>query len=356
MKVLTVVGARPQFIKAAAVSACLRERHREVLLHTGQHYDDAMSAQFFRELNIPQPDIELGVGSGSHAEQTGKMLIGIEHAIATEQPDAVLLYGDTNSTLAGALAASKMQVPIAHVEAGLRSFNRAMPEEINRIVTDAVSTLRFCPSDVAVANLQREGITSGVYDVGDVMWEVLSRVDYQLPDAGLMSRFGVHAGEYVVATVHRAENTDTPERLNAILAAIDRLPVPVIFPMHPRLKNLLGSPRFASHVRVTDPFGYHDMVRLVRHAHAVVTDSGGLQKEAYWLGVPCVTLRDETEWTETVAAGWNVLAGARTERIIAAVRDVARPAQREALYGEGGAAGRISALLPTELQSAGARR
>ncbi len=347
MKVLTVVGARPQFIKASAVSACLRERHHEVLLHTGQHYDAAMSAQFFRELRLPSPDIALGVGSGSHAEQTGKMMIGIEQAITAERPDAVLLYGDTNSTLAGALAAAKSQVPIAHVEAGLRSFNRTMPEEINRVMTDALSSWLFCPGDVAAANLAREGVTRGVHVVGDVMADVLTRFGRGHDGSGPPSRFGVSADGYFLATVHRAENTDDAVRLGAIVEALSRLPLPVLLPAHPRLTQAMTAARVNAgpQVRVIEPVGYLEMMALTRHARVVLTDSGGLQKEAYWLGVPCVTLRDETEWVETVTAGWNALAGSSPERIVAAATNAVRPAMHPPLYGNGRAAATIVNLL-----------
>jgi UDP-N-acetylglucosamine 2-epimerase len=340
-----VVGARPQFVKAAAVSPVLRGRHREVLLHTGQHYDDAMSDQFFRELDIPTPDIELGVGSGRHGEQTARMLIGIETGIADIKPDAVLVYGDTNSTLAGALAAAKMHVPVAHVEAGLRSFNRLMPEEINRTVTDALSSLLFCPSETAVANLRREGITGGVHNVGDVMGEVVKRFADRVIESARVSRLGLRKGEYVVATVHRAENTDGSPRLAAILHALNRLPLPVVFPLHPRTRSVLGAHAFAPHVHVVEPLGYGDMIAAVRHAHAVVTDSGGLQKEAYWLGVPCVTLRDETEWVETVASGWNTLVGADTDRIVEVTQRSRPTIPRPPLYGEGDVVTRIVGAL-----------
>jgi UDP-GlcNAc3NAcA epimerase len=346
MKILTVVGARPQFIKAAAVSACLRERHQEVLLHTGQHYDDAMSAQFFRELQLPQPDIELGIGSGTHAEQTAKMMIGIEQAIAGEHPAAVLLYGDTNSTIAGALAAAKTGVPIAHVEAGLRSFNRQMPEEINRVVTDAVSSWLFCPGEGAAANLAREGITRGVHVVGDVMADVLAKFGCAT-DGVVLNQLGLSPNGYFVATVHRAGNTDDLDSLRAIVAALSRLPLPVILPAHPRLSAAIAGAglKVGPGVRLIDPVSYTDMMALTRHARAVLTDSGGLQKEAYWLGVPCVTLRDETEWVETVAAGWNVLAGSSSDRIVAAATTAARPDAHPPLYGDGRAAARIVELL-----------
>ena len=336
MIVLTVVGARPQFVKAAAVSAQLRATHREILVHTGQHYDADLSDRFFRELQLPPPDYELGVGSGSHAEQTGKMLVGIERAIERERPDIVLVYGDTNSTLAGALAAAKLNVRVAHVEAGLRSFNRRMPEETNRIVADHLSDLLFCPSDTAAANLAREGITKGVYVVGDVMAEMLRRVEAAASNGTVLERLDVRAGRYLLATVHRAENTDDPARLGAIVDAFDRIEEPVVFPAHPRVRASLArlNRRPGQHVRVIDPVGYFDMIALARHARLVLTDSGGVQKEAYWLGIPCVTLRDETEWVETVAVGWNVLTGADAERILDAVRTFSPPASRPRLYGE----------------------
>ena len=304
-----------------------------------------MSDRFFRELDIPEPDIELGVGSGPHGDQTARMLAGIEHAITVHKPDAVLVYGDTNSTLAGALAAAKMRVPVAHVEAGLRSFNRAMPEEINRTVTDRLSSLLFCPSDSAVANLRREGINDGVHQVGDVMWEILNRMIAGDSESPTVAALGLKPDRYLVATIHRAENTDDPARLDAIMKTLDRLPMPVLLPVHPRLAKLIRGRAFASHVLAIEPLGYRDMVAATRHARAVVTDSGGLQKEAYWLGVPCITVRNETEWTETVSSGWNVLTGADEERIMTAVQNVSRPAERAPLYGEGGVAGRIVALL-----------
>lgn len=345
MRVLTIVGARPQFIKAAAVSRPLRERHIEVLLHTGQHYDDAMSGQFFRELNVPPPDIELGVGSGSHAEQTAGMLVGIERAIGETRPDAVLVYGDTNSTLAGALAAAKAQVPIAHVEAGLRSNNRRMPEEINRIVTDRLSGLLFCPSERAARNLRREGVTAGVHVVGDVMADVLERVGARADDVCV--RFGLAPGQYYLATIHRAENADDPRRLAGILEALSGLALPVLLPVHPRVRAVLDAShhQLAPGIRAVEPVGYASMVGLIRQARAVLTDSGGLQKEAYWLGVPCVTLRDETEWVETVEAGWNVLAGADPGRIIAAATAASRPTHHPVLYGDGQAGQRIASLM-----------
>ena len=328
------------------MSGALRARHREILLHTGQHYDDDLSDRFFRELRMAKPDYQLGVRSGQHGAQTARMLIGIEAVISKERPDRVLVYGDTNSTLAGALAAAKLNVPIAHVEAGLRSFNRAMPEEINRILTDHLSDLLFCPSETAACHLKREGITKGVHVVGDVMAEALAQFgrqhDRRLPDA-----IDVQPGAYVLATVHRAENTDDHIRLTNILDAMDALDEPVVFTVHPRVRTaieMLGR-RLRSHVLVVPPVGYGDMVALAAGARVVMTDSGGLQKEAYWLGVPCVTLRNETEWTETVACGWNVLVGADRDRIVEGVRRATRPALRPSLYGDGHAVQSIVELL-----------
>jgi UDP-N-acetylglucosamine 2-epimerase len=346
LKILTVLGARPQFVKAAVVSRPLRAVHREILLHTGQHYDDGMSQRFFSELDIPKPDYQLGVGSGSHASQTARMLIGIEDAIEREHPDRMLVYGDTNSTLAGALAAAKLHVPIAHVEAGLRSFNALMPEEINRIVTDRLSDLLFCPCESAARNLEREGITRGVHVVGDVMAEALRHFGTRARQT-FVERIGLPSGKYLLATVHRAENTDDPERLRAIVRAFEALEETVVVPAHPRLQDALNRHSIipGGGVRLIDPVGYLDMVALEQHARAILTDSGGVQKEAYWLGVPCVTLRDETEWVETVEAGWNVLAGADADRIVDAVRRINPPQTRPSLYGEGRAVSAIVDLL-----------
>jgi UDP-N-acetylglucosamine 2-epimerase len=341
------VGARPQFIKAAAVSPMLRREHHEILLHTGQHYDDGMSDRFFRELPIPAPDIELGVGSASHAEQTARMLTGIERAIVEVKPALVLVYGDTNSTLAGALAAAKLHVKVAHVEAGLRSFNRRMPEEINRVITDQLSALLFCPSESAAQTLRREGITAGVHVVGDVMADALALASDPAGDATIMESQQVRPRGYVLATVHRAENTDDPARLAAIAAGLSGAGERVIFPVHPRTRAALArlGVRMSPQVTLIDPVGYRAMVALERHARVIVTDSGGVQKEAYWLGVPCVTVRDETEWIETVANGWNVLTGANAEKIVSAVRGVAAPPARPPLYGEGQAVANIMKVL-----------
>ena len=349
MKVVTVVGARPQFVKVAPVSRILRRRHTEVLVHTGQHWDENMSAVFFEELGIPAPDLNLEAGGGSHAEQTGAMLVGLEACLQRERPDWVLVYGDTNSTLAGALAAAKLHLPVAHVEAGLRSFNRRMPEEINRVVADRLSALLFCPSRTAVDNLAAEGIRDGVHLVGDVMAEALAFArQASINRSDVLARLGLAERGYVLATVHRAENTDDPTRLAAIWRALTELGETVAFPVHPRTRQKLdgiADRAAADNVRCVEPLGYLDMVRLSLSARLILTDSGGLQKEAYWLGVPCLTLRDETEWVETVEAGWNRVVGADTARIVGEARTFAPPPERPPLYGEGEASARIVTLL-----------
>ncbi len=357
MKIVTVVGARPQFIKAAPVSRILRQTHTEILVHTGQHYDENMSAVFFAELDLPQPDVNLGIGSGSHGAQTGAMLAGIEQVLLSEKPDWVLVYGDTNSTLAGALAAAKLHIPVAHVEAGLRSFNRRMPEEINRLLTDHIAALLFCPSQTAVDNLTAEGITRGVHLVGDVMADALLwAAERARTHSAILEQLGLQEKGYLLATVHRAENTDDPARLRAILDAFAALDEPIIFPVHPRTRARIESLNLKStihNLKSIAPVGYLDMVRLEQSARMILTDSGGIQKEAYWLGVPCVTMRDESEWVETVQTGWNVVVGADTARIVAAVREFVTPEERPALYGDGRAAERIvDGLRHRNVQSA----
>jgi UDP-N-acetylglucosamine 2-epimerase len=349
VKIVTVVGARPQFVKASPLSRELRHRHREVLVHTGQHYDHGMSERFFDELGLPAPDYHLGVGSGPHGAQTGAMLAAVEAVLERERPAAVVVYGDTNSTLAGALAAAKLRIPIAHVEAGLRSFSRAMPEEINRVVTDHLSQWLFAPSDHAAGQLAREGITAGVHVVGDIMVDALElHRERAAARTRVLEELGLVADGYYLATVHRAENADDPDRLGRILTALGRLGRPVVLPIHPRTrKNVarLALP-MGENLRVVEPRGYLDMLALQAHAACVLTDSGGIQKEAYCLRVPCVTLRSETEWVETVATGWNVLAGTDPERIVTAVRS--RPGgdrEHPRLYGDGTAARRIVEIL-----------
>jgi UDP-N-acetylglucosamine 2-epimerase len=348
VKVATIVGARPQFIKAALMSRLLRQKHVEVLIHTGQHYDKAMSTIFFDELQIPNPDYNLGIGSGSHGAQTGAMLGAIEKVLLTETPDAVLVYGDTNSTLAGALAAVKLHIPVAHIEAGLRSFNRRMPEEINRVLTDHVSRWLFCPTQTAMDNLCAEGIEQGAHLVGDVMVDAMR---HNLPIAtersDILQQLGLDSGAYYLATIHRPHNTDDQNRLAAILKTLETLDMPVVLPAHPRTLQAikLAGLTSLSNLTMIAPVSYLDMIALEASARVILTDSGGVQKEAYMVGVPCVTLREETEWVETVDAGWNQLVGAEPAAIRAAVSSSAPGHDTFPLYGDGKACERIVAAL-----------
>jgi len=317
MKIVTIIGARPQFIKAAAVSRVLKDYNdlKEIIIHTGQHYDDNMSEVFFQELEIPKPDYYLGIGSGSHGVQTGRMLEKIEGVLIKENPDVVLVYGDTNSTLAGALAASKLQIPVAHVEAGLRSFNKKMPEEINRIVADHVSDLLFAPTEAAVDNLIREGIPrERIFNVGDVMFDAaLYYGEKAEKESNILEKLGLKPGKYILSTIHRAYNTDIEERLRAIFEGLSRVSREItgVLPLHPRTKAALireGLYEYVSkNVKVIEPVGYIDMIKLEKNSRLIVTDSGGVQKEAFFYKVPCVTLREETEWVELVELGWNHL-------------------------------------------------
>jgi UDP-GlcNAc3NAcA epimerase len=349
VKILSVVGNRPQFVKSAPVSLALKGQAHEVTLHTGQHYDRELSEVFFDELGLEPPSYRLEAGSGTHAEQTARMLPGIERAVLDESPDWVLVYGDTNSTLAGALAAAKAEARVAHIEAGLRSFDRTMPEELNRIVVDRLSTLLFCPNEIAVANLRREGVTDGIHVVGDVMLDANLRL---APIARERSRAlaeaGVAPGEYVLATLHRPVNL-RPAVLPAITTALARLEEPVVFPAHPRTQKALEAQglELDANVRLRPPAGYLDFSALASQAHVIVTDSGGVQKEAYWYGVPCVTVRTTTEWIETVEAGWNRLVAADTDAIVGAVSAAEPRAERPALYGDGRAADLIADVLCT---------
>lgn len=339
MRICSIVGARPQFIKAAAVSRELRKKHQEILVHTGQHYDYAMSGVFFDELEIPAPDFNLEVGSGTHGVQTGAMLRSIEEVMIQKNPDWVLVYGDTNSTLAGALAASKLNIPVVHIEAGLRSFNRRMPEEVNRIVADHLSSLLLCPSTTAVTNLAAEGVAENVHLVGDVMLDVLTWARKRVAPKSIkiLSRLGLKQHGYLLATVHRSENTDNPKRLVNILKAFNSCTEPVVLPAHPRFRKVLGegTHQLKAHIRLIEPLDYFEMVALVSSARLVLTDSGGLQKEAYWLGVPCVTLREETEWVETIEAGWNRLVGFDCDKILSSIQSFEPPGLRPPLYGDG---------------------
>ena len=350
MKVLTVVGARPQFVKAAPVSRALRARHEEFLLHTGQHYDDAMSDLFFRQLSIPTPDRNLEVGSGLHGAQTGAMLAGIEAVSLELSPDWILVYGDTNSTLAGALAASKLHVPVAHVEAGLRSYDRRMPEEVNRVVADHLSALLLCPTDTAVSNLAREGITAGVLMVGDVMFDAFRQnLDQARQTSNVLADLGLSPGGYQLLTVHRAENVDDPDHLHSILRGVAASGRRTVFPAHPRTQAAMmaAGAQVGSNTVVIDPIGYLEMLLLEDGAEAIVTDSGGVQKEAYFAGRPCITLRERTEWTETVTAGWNVLVGTDPGAIAEAMRDFRPKGDRPDLFGDGHAAERVVEALST---------
>ena len=321
--VLSIVGNRPQYIKAAIVSRAVRTVAGEVLLDTGQHYDRELAGVFYDELDLPRPDIELGVGSDSHARQTAAMLTGIAAAIVEVAPQVVLVYGDTNSTLAGALAAAKLNVPIAHVEAGLRSFDRRMPEEVNRVLTDHVASLLFCPTDTAVANLAREGIVAGVVQTGDVMFDLAMATLTPEREETVLAQFGVRPGGYVLATAHRPATTDAPAPLEAVLSALGALPETVIFPVHPRtaasIERFGLAELVTANVRLSGPVGYTESLALAKNARVVATDSGGLQKEAYFFGVPCVTMRDSSEWVETIQSGWNVLVGTDREALAAAL-------------------------------------
>jgi len=320
MTVLTVVGARPQFVKLAPVSKLLRSWSEEVLLHTGQHHDDKMSKSFFSELGLPEPDINLGVGGGTHAEQTAKMLVGVERAIERVKPEMVIVYGDTNSTLAGALAAAKAGAAVAHVEAGMRSGRRDMAEEINRILVDHVSALLLCPTKTAVDLLAAEGVVEGVHLVGDVMVDALESIAPMI-SRGRAAAAGAPSGDYYAATLHRAENVDDPDRLRAAMELLRLAEAPVVFPMHPRTRKRLRDfgVEPPANVKPIDPLGYVDMAAVAAHASCLLTDSGGLQKESVLLGTRCVTLRDETEWPETLAGGWNTLVGLDRERLSAAL-------------------------------------
>ena len=366
LKLLTVVGARPQFIKAAPVSRAIRGRAGgeidELLVHTGQHYDDNMSRVFFDQLGVPRPAHDLGISGGGHGEMTGRMLAALERVLVDERPDWVLVYGDTNSTLAAALAAAKLHIPVAHVEAGLRSFNMRMPEEINRIVADRLASLLLCPTETAVANLRREGITSGVHLVGDVMYDLaLLSQELMARPGEVLERYGLSPRGYVLATCHRAENTDCEERLTEVLRGLATVAESrtVLLPLHPRTRSRVeeyGLEATLGALRVVEPVSYLDMVALQKNAAVIVTDSGGVQKEAFFHRVPCVTMRDETEWLETLDSGWNILAGADATRIADAVAGHgSRPKTESTPYGEGDAAERIVDLLASATAAADTR-
>lgn len=360
IKIITVIGARPQFVKAALVSHAIQSQNvrttttqiTEILVHTGQHYDAAMSQVFFEEMGIPAPAYNLEVGSGSHAVQTGQIMIRLEQILVEQRPEIVLVYGDTNSTIAAALAAPKLGIPLGHVEAGLRSYNRTMPEEINRITTDRVSTLLFCPTRTSMDLLRQEGITQGVHLTGDVMLDAalhFARVAEQRSNP--LERFHLSPKAYYLATVHRPVNADNPEHMACILRAFSHLPMPVVFPVHPRTRKMIdtlcaqGNLTYDSaQLRFIEPVGYLEMLLLEKYARTIITDSGGVQKEAYFFRVPCVTLRDETEWVETVQLGWNVLCAIQEQDILEKIRH-AREGTWLPVFGDGTASAKIVELV-----------
>lgn len=347
MNVVSVVGARPQFIKNAPVSRELRKYMKEILVHTGQHYDAELSQTFFDELDLPVPDYNLGVGSGTHGYQTAAILTRIEPVLLSENADIVLVYGDTNSTLAGALAAAKLHIPIAHVEAGLRSYNKEMPEEINRILTDHCSQFLFCPTETAVTNLYKENIRTGIHLVGDVMYDALLYNIKLAQKSSIIHKLPVEAHHFMLATLHRASNTDNEQALKNILAGLSQIEYPVVFPMHPRTKKAIKkfNIKLGDNIIHIDPVGYLDFLKLESESLAIITDSGGIQKEAYLLKTPCITVRNETEWIETVENGWNVLVGAHTNLIVKMAHNFRPETEQRDLFGNGTASKKIVQIL-----------
>lgn len=348
MKIITVIGARPQFIKAAAVSNKLRENHEEILIHTGQHYDSNMSDIFFEELEIPKPNYNLKIGSGNHGYQTGNMLISLEEIYLKEKPDMVLVYGDTNSTLAGALVASKLLIPVSHVEAGLRSFNKNMPEEQNRILTDHISKYLFVPSETAVNNLKAEGIVEGVYNTGDVMFDAINLFKNKAENkSSILNLLNIDKKNYILSTIHRAENTNDINRLSNIIESLNSSDENIILPLHPRTKKFIKDYdlHLSERIKIINPIGYLDMIKLMNNSKKIVTDSGGIQKEAYFLKVPCITMRDETEWVETVNNGWNTLVGCDKEKIKNSILNFNPTTEPINVFGNGNAADIISEII-----------
>jgi UDP-GlcNAc3NAcA epimerase len=349
MKILTILGARPQFIKAAPVSREIRKKYEEKIVHTGQHYDSNMSDIFFEELNIPKPDYYLGVGSGNHGKQTGEMLAKIEEIILDEKPDYVMVYGDTNSTLAGSLAASKLHIPVIHIEAGLRSFNKKMPEEVNRIMTDHVSDYLFCPTDTAIENLRNENLSGNAVNIGDVMYDaVLYNKELANQKTSILSEIGLKGKDYYLITIHRAENTDDEEKMRNILDSFSKIEGEKVWPIHPRTKNKLKGYGIdlddIPGLKIIDPVGYLDMLTLEDQAVKIITDSGGVQKEAYFMKVPCVTVREQTEWVETLEGEANILVGTDVGKILDAVNKTVNPTYKE-VFGDGNASAKIVEYL-----------
>ncbi len=348
MKIITVIGARPQFIKAAAVSNKLRKKNNEILIHTGQHYDENMSKIFFDELSIPYPDYNLSVGSGGHGKQTGEMLIKLEEIYEKEKPDMVLVYGDTNSTLAGALVASKMLVPVVHVEAGLRSFNKAMPEEQNRILTDHLASKLFAPTETAVRNLKAEGVEDNVYNVGDVMFDaVLHFGEIAKEKSRIIEGLNLKDKEYILTTIHRAENTNDISRLKNIIEALNESGKTIVLPLHPRTKKYVGDYelKFNENIKIIDPIGYLDMLSLESNCTKIVTDSGGVQKEAFFMKKPCITMRDETEWVETVENDWNRIVGTDKAKILDAIMNFEPSKPQKIIFGDGKSSEKICDII-----------
>lgn len=353
MKIVTVVGARPQFIKSGIVSKKLRKVHKEILIHTGQHYDYNLSDVIFADLDMPTPDYNLEVGSGTHGKQTGRMLEKIEAVLLTEKPDMTIVYGDTNSTIAGALAASKLHIPILHVEAGLRSLNMRMPEEQNRILTDHISSLYSCPTETAVENLKREGITRNVYNTGDVMYDAAVYIEKIASKKSLiLEKLGLITSGYTLVTIHRAENTDNSECMQEIFSGLSQLTGSVIIPLHPRTKKIireLGIKADNKNIKIIEPVSYIDMIQLESNSRLIITDSGGVQKEAFFFKKPCITLRNETEWVETLENGWNQIAGANSDKLMAAVDNINRRRFDEIpqgnYYGDGYAVDKIIRIM-----------
>lgn len=343
MRVLTVIGARPQFIKASVVCKVLRQKHEEILIHTGQHYDREMSEVFFDTMGIPEPDYNLEVGSGPHGWQKARMLEGIEKIIIERKPDWLLVYGDTNSTLAGALAAVKLHVPVAHIEAGLRSFNMKMPEEVNRRLTDHVSKLLFCPTETAVQNLRKEGLVDGVHLVGDVMYD--AALEYSDYKTDILERNNLEPKKFLMMTVHRPSNTDNRQNLENIFNSLAGHRV--IFPAHPRTVSFIAKHgiQVPDNIHIIKPVNYIESLALTKNASKLLTDSGGMQKEAYFLGTPCITLREETEWVETVQDGWNILVGADRTAIARAIEEFSPKGERKASYGNGHSAEKIIDIM-----------